>query len=87
LLQGDWEKAITQILMPRACESDAATRARRLFADTGDAQATLSILPPFMHVEKMLLNGIKAHGKVCLPGLSERTFSPLFHILDSASAI
>jgi hypothetical protein len=61
---GEWEKAIMQILMPRACETDSATRARKLFADTGDAQATLNILPPFMHVERMLLNGVKLHGKV-----------------------
>lgn len=63
LLQSDWEKAIMQILMPRACESEGATRARKHFAETGDAQSTLNIIPPYMHVEKMLLNGIRMHGK------------------------
>jgi tRNA(Glu) U13 pseudouridine synthase TruD len=66
LLQGKWVEAIDQILMPRACENEAATKARRIYQETGNPEKALEILPRFMHVEKLLLFGIKDYGKVCV---------------------
>jgi tRNA pseudouridine13 synthase len=61
-VQGDWAEACSLIMRPRGGEKEEATDARRAYAAKGDAAAALRAFPPWMHVERSLLEGYRSCG-------------------------
>jgi len=62
LLRSDWQRALSLLLAPREGERADEGAAKRHFAETADADATLAILPRRMGLERALLEGLRMHG-------------------------
>eukprot|EP01090_Pellita_catalonica_P001376 TRINITY_DN11084_c0_g1_i1.p1 TRINITY_DN11084_c0_g1~~TRINITY_DN11084_c0_g1_i1.p1 ORF type:complete len:397 (-),score=58.89 TRINITY_DN11084_c0_g1_i1:151-1245(-) len=57
-LRSDWKEAVQLILKPRPGESEEITRARDVFANSGNAAEALELMPWRMHVERTILEAL-----------------------------